>query len=843
MEESITLRELQGLALKYNKMYNDIKKRKDKMKGAIETKAKTLYTHELVYLYLRDCCKQINKREKIVTKRVFCSDDKEYLESQVTYIRKMLQQLKTDALLFKHLVDLIDNSKDITNDDRLFLAEEFVHLFLNDIAACKDSKSVYLFHMDTLIPTLLKKEELSADSFGGKLLKLYVERLKMVKYTRLILKESLTDLLRTTYCEDNEVEAEQIDDPLEETKDILLTTNKKTIEDIIDKILNNLIDKVNFMPLEFRFLCKLIEKHASAGSVISFLFNFWLEPALSSPINFNMPEILNVNTKLDENLNTIISTLRAVFGLNNAEVTKSRKDFINSYVAKVLNISYPILDIEFTKYIKIDNVCTSMRMINLIKTLLCKDPLKEDYKNNISYKSASYLESIQKQLMVKGLFIDLPTKQMNILDSEDQEPYFSLIETEFNKQAKNLLNEVKWQTIFNELLLNIDLPVKSKLLEMPINESTVIEIIKEIIRCPSMFALEESLVSRIVIIATYITNLFETETFMPNIKQLHEQYTKMIEDVMNESKEIEEEYRYLVKHITKQIASKKRYNTTYFSNIVSSIAAERIIKDLKMHFQIYKENDKYAIEFFDKAKNGILKRSTLDLQLFPNKRKQNKNNKVAEGNSINDFIKHLVKIKQLKDIIRANSDSNNLETVYKEFMIFIRKSLSMEYSTNIYRAVYHIENYIMHNLCSILLQLVPSEEDKAFVHTLNELKEKNVVNHLVQNNPVPNELLSLIVERLKESSRLTTPHQKLVKYKEVHKIINEGIDLFTKNQGVLVSCGQVQIFVLGVLYAKLPHLVSDVVYIERFMDRLTNKEKNYIKDIYYSIEFLKNIQL
>ena len=199
-------------------------------------------------------------------------------------------------------------------------------------------------------------------------------------------------------------------------------------------------------------------------------------------------------------------------------------------------------------------------------------------------------------------------------------------------------------------------------------------------------------------------------------------------------------------------------------------------------------------------------------------------------------------IEGIGELLKENADKS-VDKKYKEYINKINESLRSEKIFNtefLPKVIENIENYIMYKLSFFIVPSKPTNEMKEFMKKLKSLNKDNIIKHLIMNEPMPEEFISVISDKLKQSSILRSPQQKLRCYKELYGFMKNGLNFFSKQQNICIFSKEPQLCILGLLYGEFSFIITDVNFIERFTYYLTENRNEYINNLKFAIKFIKD---
>jgi len=877
--EIFSLKELQSEILRHNSIIEKYAIKKNELQKEIEKTLRTCYKDKLTQFYLHKCARYLtNPKLRKPPMFLLCKNEKEYLSATFIYMTKIIVPLKKNPMFFKFLVDCIDNSKALSEDELDDLAEEMVDLFLSDFTSFEQSLFVFLNHMNTLLPALFNKcktekidKPFAVPCFVNRMLSAYLNQHETTKYVKMIFDNALTYIQESSYQS-----APQKLNPSEIIHD-------EDLFKLIDEIINNMQRKLLYFPFRVRMFCRVIQEHAEAclvdkGSVeivkqliIDFLFDKWWNPALTNPKINELIDICTINEGFNKRVTYLMKVLEAIlyskedlksFSPSVSNYIESKQKFSEYYLMKLLEVKYLAEKQALEPKVIINSSCISIKGLKIIKTLL-NDNLEELMKLNDIYGKC-----------IKHLQLTTSSKQGNrppVLEPTVASFSYELIgnfdpltQTDldldlgfyviFNDiEAKEMMQKdfftEKWQKLLQRLLLAIDLSSHCSISQetsAELGQNEIVETMKEMAAYPIGFIIDKDSETKVALLGHYLSDTFKNLSegqVTECISDLKLKYTEAIEDLVRQTKEVEDEMQSILRSLYDYSSLFKQTNNTYLSKTIAAIIADYIIKQYSIPYEIYNESKsseeyQYVIKFVDNASKESPKSKRSDL--------------VAAGNTIKEFVDSYIKLKGLGMMVSNNVDPFKAGGVYKEFMKIIEKKVreSKEKELLIIKGIKEvlicIENYIISNIYYLVFPKEPSEDDKMFSGKLIKLQSAKIP-ELLQNDDIPKDLLSIAISKFQNMPLLKSPYKKIENSVQVCTILREGLNFKNKfSKTGPLPYGYSQLLVFVVLNSNLSCLISDINYINWFRinlenDPKDNSEQSY-SDLNFTVNFLNKLQ-
>jgi len=913
------LRQLRSVILKYNTLLEKFNDKNADIWNNIEILLKDWYKKKLTEHYLISYSNEIEKNLKISLKtRTLCKNTKSYLGALFIYIKGILMPLKTNPKMLKLLVESIENNDEISYEDNVFLAEEFVNLLFVDFNAEENFEKLFLNHIDALLAMTFNKvkdrsynEIFKPVNFITQILEAFVKKEKVRNYTKRLFLKGLNCMAESLQLFDNiGVKALVIDrEEVKENKAVLVKSeallskdtlgckatyfsevepvsgsefkdedkmsSDKTIK-IIEVTLESIEKQVEGMPLEIRFICKLIEKYTNIhyskedsfeitkNLILDFLFHKWWSVAL---IDWQKNFLVNLRiaeANFQRRIIHIQDLLKAIlyypkdtnitFTTSIREYIESKRNFTNTYINSLLNITCPSFESTGNTYLNINSACISYRALEIVIEALCKciDKMKSI---DASYEVfiTRIKDSISSgQINSKCNFVGDPIDSLNtLIDDTLYEPYFLFQDISLKENAHEIMLSENWERILANLLLNIDIS-PHKDYSLLSEDNKFLSLLNELIKQPTSFAISSNCTVDIELLANYIIDFFKDKSkdyIFESINKLNNKYQDMIKTLCGDIRRTKSRIKVTTRMIEEECKNLRKFNESYIRNVIAKIIAHKIIMTFILSFKIKlkeinlksKRPSVYHLIVYELDENSSSKVPSLNQGALSESNSGEKD--VVEGKSIKDLANSFSKLKNASPPMK-DFNIKDLVSIHETFISSLSKSLPKlvkELPNNLEDILGHIDDYVMHSIHDIIYLNVPSKEDISFLTRLKQLKAQGVISNLISSDAIPNELLELTIKKLQESSTLITAKDKFNMYKEMHKIIDWWIEIMEMQQDIVIVCDISQIVTLTIAYAELPHIITDVEYVDEFVQDESKEE--YMVNIKFSINFLNTINV
>lgn len=708
--------------------------------------------------------------------------------------------------------------------------------------------------------------------------------------------KSLTHFLLTDFKYEVHQSAEAIHSSNAETT--IQGMPVKEVMDILDGVLGALEKHLVYMPLELRFLCKAVEERGrelhleeARGLVADFLLYRWWGVYLTRPEHSGLVELCVVDERFSKKVLVVLRILKEVFRLPKsshsfhlspeiAEYIEIKAKAADSYLTELLDIIPPNLDETQPAAISVESICASYKLIEAVFNALDAQHEVVAKQDETVGKCLGTLDSVKERLS-KGQPMNLNCKfdgeaidsieGLRIEASEGKECYFVFQKIEFRKKDLESLSPEKWQRVFFKLLLDIDLSSSecetAELSEDSSSNNEIMKTMQEITKRPGSFATSEESIEKVRLMGYFMCEFFKelgADSVLDAIVLFNSKLTEAINTLTSEIKMTDDEFDEIMRTVGRQERVTREFNRNRGSETITLLIASHVIEKLSIPFQIDIESDsknnkifRYSITFFEKKKGGNLKTSSYHSQKAPAKGGKMKKGSVNQGYSIKDFVDSFHKFEEVDLVVVNNGDAHGIADLYSDFMHYLRMLLSNELKElpeppeiretillvkDPKQLLLHIEDYVMSQLYPLLYPKDQTAADIDFFTKMDKFQTSKVAESLVSDF-ASNDLLTLGVEKFRESSSLVTPRQKLKNYEEVHRMISDGLEVWKATQKSDIPFGNCQIFIFVVLYSKLPRLISDKNYIENFKSvlLLDASYKEYFKDLIFAIDFLSKL--
>ena len=863
VQQSITLKDLQLIILRYNELYEDFTHKRSIIVQELENASRELYKQKIIEFYLHDTYKLLiasssSKASMQLQKtKVLCSNEKEYLGTAFIHIMNILIAVNTDASFFDFLLNSIDSLKEIPKEDLNVLAEEMVSTLLIDTSHYERSRLIFLRYADKVLPGFLAKfnpkkahGHFNCPLFFNNLLEEYMKQSDMKSYNQLLFKDALTLLLRFT--EENkkqekkkEIGGESVNlgskSPNIENDSLLKGINTEELMKVIDMMLENIQRYLNYMPLRLRYLCKIIEKHITAlysnesdkkslrQNLTELLFYKWWDECLLYPQENELLDVPMEN-ELCLSLSRISRILHSIFSLSKTsyELTpdltitqyiESKKSLADTYFIELLNIPYPDLSEPPAPNILLRNLCVSLKSIMIIQEALHANIDELEKKSEAITRHVKRLHRlINSKHKVEGHFFKGSSVKFiadtieEIKESEKSEYYFLFQDVFFKEYFRRDSFQDKSQRALNLLLLEVDLP-----------SDCTNDIIKEIIKYPLLYVKAQKSPDKVFLLGKYLTKVLKENEMAELMEKMRLVYENITNDLLKETGELEYEHYKMINNLKRQSISLNQRNDIYHNKVIIIASANTIIKTFAMPFQILykKEGPKYFITIH---------------------KTKHKTSLPANGKTVKDFIAFLSNVREISSLMEDKDDTHNIKKIYKVFIKTLYAKLSNDerwINEEIKEIVLLVRGYIASKLYSLVFPFKPTKVDSLLQSKMLQLSK--LKNHSGNDNVIPKEIVKFLTMKLKKSSELRNPQKKIAVYTEVHELIEEAIELISLINDNGVSYTPSQVFTLIVLKAALPHLASDVNYIRCFMQESKEDATTYFGSMLHVINSLNKV--
>lgn len=894
--EELTLKKLRSIILKHNSLSETFNRKKNDMKGSIEELLKQWYESKLTQQYLHSYSRKIEKNEECVRGKVLCKNTKNYLGALFIYIKGLVIPLRTDPALLRLLVDSIETAG-VSYEDSALLAEEFVNLLFIDFNSDEMFNALFLNHIDALFAVIFSKFKgelhdsvLKPINFITQMLEAFLKNVRVRSYTKKLFGKALNFMAESLqgmtclgieatgreelkwgpaetsessslkevegYQADHFAAAKGVADGDCERHDIGGMNSEMTIK-VLETILEGIEGQLENMPLEIRFMCKLIERHtgtfeAAKKLIVDFLFHKWWNIALLNWREHFLVDLCTTEPCFAQRILLVQKLLKAVFhspadspahsfSVPVKKYIESKKEFSDNYIRKLLNVRCPEFKASGNGVVSVESVCISYSALKIIVKAL-STCIEEVKKLNSSYETfiKRIKDAIATDQIVKKSKSNLFGNPIDILHNNspediEYEPYFLFQDINFREDEREVMFSENWQRVLASLLLRVDFSFQPDSSE----NRQFLRLLSLISKQPQSFALSANAVE-VELLTVCVLDFFKdkSEAFTTaSIEALGKSYRQKIAELNNRVREAEGGFEKIRRGVERETRRLAESNEDYIEDVIAGVVANKVVTGGAMPFKVVAEGGKkarkevYSLVFYEMHKSG-LKVSTLYQQLFP--KRSTKGRVIIEGNSIKDLANNLLKVEDISSFSPESNNVDNLKSIYNTFTVYLDKSLpklAKELPNNLKEVARHVDNYVAHSLHEIQFFNAPSENDKLFLAKIKGLKSKEVVSSLAAAGKIPNELLEPAVEKLKESSALRTPKAKLRVYREVRQLVDWWLEVLE------IPCNSGQVAAISMVHAEPPHIVSDVEFVERF----EGGDEKCLADIKFAIKFLNNI--
>ena len=598
-------------------------------------------------------------------------------------------------------------------------------------------------------------------------------------------------------------------------------SNYLFIHQKIDSFLLELLGNVNLIPINIRYICKIIYLLISAKFPTlpkylknAFIGKFFFDKYIYPNLLFENKLLFNNNImkfQIKKCIGEIISILSFA---NNCELFDNynniEKTVFNNYLLEIIPILDKfynlIMDVKLPDIIE-ELINFKIKNIQINKTEKKKNRKKkvENINNIINYKNDLFISDIIKKKKTKRKF-NLSSKFKYICFSVRNLLYIlSLIDKNKNK-FENLPNKDIFNTIFQSL----------------INKKQDIEILNSNNDKKEKFYLIYEKPKNNFIKLFRNTKRQNTNFFLKTKNNLNEKNLKHI--------------KYCLKNILQEI---NIFDISYINNSDDNIDKKKNeIIPLNWYRKYLKDNIKLLDEKYLKNNKEELFNELYEDELY-------------NINLLNEYWDVLI----MKDKDKINAEDNNIKKL-KSKLNYMKNAYNINLAENII-FVQNIEVYMTLNICNkknknenippITIELnKENEENEIKIDKIEEFINLFSINSSLISNEQKFELYNLILSEIINGENNSTINQVLLKYLSlIRKHIKENIMNLTKER-IKEILYIIKDYIIGAIYKSLfpkQPIEKDIIFYNRTLELDWVSQENFgIKNIeLYQINYPENI--
>jgi len=513
---------------------------------------------------------------------------------------RLLEQLRDNVEVFGILASAIDESNEGEVNE---FATEIVENLLTDFESVEISAVKVLQHVEYLMKDLVKSwvfhgALFERNRFVNKLIKAYLLRTENREYLTFLFGPIIDALNRDILDTNNTVSAEE----------------EKIVKQIkySDLIINAIITNINSIPLNIRYLLKVIEAQIPSKKIrqvlIELLFENWWLPCLMLPIENNIIAFNTNNTQYHLNMLSIIRILKAtlynrpiddesIFAALVNNFVQGKRRTIKKYLNKLLDIKYIVKDVKENDISLVGiSVCMSIESINFI---VGKLNAKVDELTKVNSNCANYLaqinsylaqNSIKKFIPNHKLFKSLLISKATVQEFDEGRHYLLFQDIYLKERAQSTIFLNEFQTYLQELLYSIDLSSYYSNIDLENSADDFIKLLQHVAKHPEHFFITSDKHCEMQLLANKLFEFFtKGEVRIEMMNELARDYLNKVSILKEKNNSTEHMLRLNIKTLQTRLDYLTQRKNFLYLNLIPAIYANKIILHEKAPFEIIED--------------------------------------------------------------------------------------------------------------------------------------------------------------------------------------------------------------------------------------------------------------